>query len=114
VAALVPDGATLQMGIRGIPDAVLRRLRDKQDFGIHTEMFSDSVIDLVESGAVTNRRKAIHPGRIVTSFVNGSQRLFHFVADNPFVEFHPCDRPPPPPLSPTARRRKGLRYVYAQ
>jgi 4-hydroxybutyrate CoA-transferase len=92
VATLVPDGATLQMGIGGIPDAVLHRLRNKQDLGIHTEMFSDSVIDLVESGAVTNRRKAIHPGRLVTSFVSGSQRLFDFVADNPFVEFHPCDR----------------------
>jgi acyl-CoA hydrolase len=92
VAALVPDGATLQMGIGGIPDAVLRRLRDKQDLGIHTEMFSDGVIDLVEAGVITNRLKKVHPGRIVTSFVNGSGRLFEFVNDNPIVEFHPCDR----------------------
>jgi acyl-CoA hydrolase len=92
VSKLIPDGATLQMGIGGIPDAVLRRLHDKQDLGIHTEMFSDGVIDLVEAGVITNRLKKVHPGRIVTSFVNGSRRLFDFVHDNPLVEFHPCDR----------------------
>jgi acyl-CoA hydrolase len=92
VAALIPDGAALQMGIGGIPDAVLRRLFDKHDLGIHTEMFSDGVIDLVEAGVITNRLKAVHPGRIVTSFVSGSRRLFDFVHDNPYVEFHPCDR----------------------
>jgi acyl-CoA hydrolase len=92
VAALVDDGATLQMGIGAIPDAVLSRLHGKQDLGIHTEMFSDGIIDLVASGAVTNRLKNVHRGRIVTSFVNGSQRLYDFVHDNPFVEFHPCDR----------------------
>ncbi|MGE0444386.1 MAG: acetyl-CoA hydrolase/transferase family protein [Vicinamibacterales bacterium] len=92
VAALVDDGATLQMGIGAIPDATLRRLAHKQDLGIHTEMFSDGVIDLVESGAITNRLKQVHRGRIVTSFVLGSQRLYDFVNDNPLVEFHPCDR----------------------
>jgi acyl-CoA hydrolase len=92
VAALVEDGATLQMGIGAIPDAALRRLTDKQDLGIHTEMFSDGVVELAASGAITNRRKAVHRGRIVTSFVNGSQRVYDFVDDNPFVEFHPCDR----------------------
>jgi acyl-CoA hydrolase len=92
VAALVPDGATLQMGIGGIPDAVLRRLYDKQDLGVHTEMFSDGVIDLVQAGVITNRLKKVHPGRVVTSFVSGSRRLFDFVHDNPLVEFHPCDR----------------------
>ena len=91
-ARLVPDGATLQMGIGAIPDAVLRRLVDKHDLGIHTEMFSDGVVDLVEAGAITNRRKHVHPGRIVTSFVIGTERLYRFVHDNPFVEFHPCDR----------------------
>ena len=91
-AMLVPDGATLQMGIGAIPDAVLRRLHDKHDLGIHTEMFSDGVVDLVEAGAITNRRKHVHPGRSVTSFVIGSQRLYDYVHDNPFVEFHPCDR----------------------
>ena len=91
-ARLVPDGATLQMGIGAIPDAVLRRLRDKHDLGIHSEMFSDGVVDLVECGAITNRRKHVHPGRTVTSFVVGTERLYNFVHDNPFVEFHPCDR----------------------
>jgi acyl-CoA hydrolase len=92
VAALVGDGATLQMGIGAIPDATLRRLRGKRDLGIHTEMFSDGIVDLVEAGAITNRRKHVHAGRIVTSFVVGSDRLYRFVDDNPFVEFHPCDR----------------------
>ena len=91
ISPLVPDGATLQMGIGGIPDAVLARLFDKRDLGIHTEMFSDRVVDLVEAGVITNRRKKVHPGRITTSFVNGSKRLFDFVDDNPFVEFYPAD-----------------------
>ncbi|MFO0845265.1 MAG: acetyl-CoA hydrolase/transferase C-terminal domain-containing protein [Gemmataceae bacterium] len=92
VAGLVPDRACLQMGIGGIPDAALVRLKGKRDLGIHTEMFSDRVVDLVEAGAVTNRFKAVHPGRTVTSFVNGTRRVFDFVDDNPQVEFHPCDR----------------------
>jgi acyl-CoA hydrolase len=92
VAALIPDRACLQLGIGGIPDAVLARLKDKQDLGVHTEMFSDGLVDLVATGAVTNKYKEIHRGRIVTSFVNGTRRLFDFVEDNPLVEFHPCDR----------------------
>lgn len=92
VAALVPDGATLQTGIGAIPDAALRRLTGKHDLGIHSEMFSDGVLDLIESGAVTNALKQVHRGRTVTSFVSGSRRLYDFVHDNPFVEFHPCDR----------------------
>jgi acyl-CoA hydrolase len=92
IADLVEDGSCLQMGIGGIPDAVLGRLKNKRDLGIHSEMFSDRLVDLVEAGAVTNRFKAIHPGRIVTSFVIGTQRVFDFVNDNPCVEFHPCDR----------------------
>jgi 4-hydroxybutyrate CoA-transferase len=92
VADLIPDRACLQMGIGGIPDAVLCRLKGKRDLGIHTEMFSDGLVDLVASGAITNRFKTIHPGRIVASFVNGTRRLFDFVDDNPLVEFHPCDR----------------------
>jgi acyl-CoA hydrolase len=92
VAALVPDGATLQMGIGAIPDAALRRLTGKQDLGVHTEMFSDGIIDLARAGVITNRRKSVHAGRIVTSFVMGSERLFDFVHDNAYVEFHPCDR----------------------
>jgi acyl-CoA hydrolase len=105
-ARLVPDGATLQMGIGGIPDAILRRLFDKHDLGVHTEMFSDGVVDLVEAGVITNRRKHLHPGRIITSFVVGSQRLYDFVNDNPFVEFHPCDH-----TNDTARIRKNDHVV---
>jgi len=92
VAGLVNDGATLQMGIGAIPDAVLARLHDKRDLGIHTEMFSDGLVDLVKSGAVTNRLKKVKPGRIVTSFVSGTKKLFDFVNENPMVEFHPSDR----------------------
>jgi acyl-CoA hydrolase len=91
VAALVDDGSTLQMGIGGIPDAALARLTNKHDLGIHTEMFSDRIVDLVECGAITNRLKAVGQGRIMTSFINGSQRLFDFVDDNPAVAFYPCD-----------------------
>ncbi len=91
VANLVEDGSTLQMGIGGIPDAVLARLHHKRDLGIHTEMFSDRVVDLVESGAVTNRLKAVGTGRLITSFINGTRRLFDFVNDNPLVAFYPCD-----------------------
>ncbi|MEX1127809.1 MAG: acetyl-CoA hydrolase/transferase C-terminal domain-containing protein [Vicinamibacterales bacterium] len=105
-AKLVPDGATLQMGIGGIPDAVLRRLFDKHDLGIHTEMFSDGVVDLAQAGVITNRRKQLHPGRMITSFVLGSQRVYDFVDDNPFVEFHPCDH-----TNDTARIRRNDRVV---
>jgi len=92
IAGLVDDGATLQVGIGSIPDAVLRRLGNKHDLGVHTEMFSDGLVALHESGAITNRQKIVHPGRTITSFVAGTRRLFDFVDDNPLVEFHPCDR----------------------
>jgi len=92
IAGLVEDGSTLQLGIGAIPDAVLSRLGGKHDLGVHTEMFSDRMVDLVEAGVITNRFKKVHAGRITTSFVNGSRRLYDFVADNPTVEFHPCDR----------------------
>jgi acyl-CoA hydrolase len=92
IAGLVEDGSTLQMGIGAIPDAALLRLREKRDLGIHTEMFSDRVVELFEAGAITNRLKSVHPHRIVTSFVSGTKKLFRFVHDNPLVEFHPCDR----------------------
>ncbi len=105
-AALVSDGATLQMGIGAIPDAVLRRLSGKHDLGVHTEMFSDTVVELVEAGAITNRRKHLHPGRIITSFVVGTERLYDFVHDNPFVEFHPCDH-----TNDTARIRRNDNVV---
>jgi acyl-CoA hydrolase len=91
IAGLVEDGATLQMGIGAIPDAVLTRLMNKNDLGVHTEMFSDRVVDLYEAGVITNRKKNVKVGRIVTSFINGTRRLFDFVDDNPVVEFQPCD-----------------------
>lgn len=91
IAPLVPDGATLQMGIGAIPNAVLARLFDKHDLGVHTEMFSDRVVDLVDAGVITNLKKTVHRGRITTSFVAGSKRLYDFVDDNPFVEFYPAD-----------------------
>jgi acyl-CoA hydrolase len=92
IAKLVEDGSCLQMGIGAIPDAVLRLLGNKHDLGIHTEMFSDGVIPLIEGGVVSNRLKKVHAGRSVTSFVTGTKRLFDFVHDNQTVEFHPCDR----------------------
>lgn len=92
IADLVEDQSCLQLGIGGIPDAVLSRLQNKRDLGIHTEMFSDGVVALAEAGVITNRFKPIHPGRIVTSFAVGSRRLYDYIDDNPLVEFHPCDR----------------------
>lgn len=92
IADLVEDGSTLQMGVGAIPNAVLSRLHDKHDLGVHTEMFSDRVIELVDSGVINNRLKKIHPDRITTSFVSGTRALFDFVNDSPIVEFHPCDR----------------------
>ncbi|MCA9096824.1 MAG: acetyl-CoA hydrolase/transferase family protein [Planctomycetaceae bacterium] len=92
IAELVEDRSCLQLGIGGIPNAVLNRLGNKHDLGIHTEMFSDGVVDLTRKGVITNRFKSIHPGRTVTSFVLGSRKLYDFVDDNPLVEFHPCDR----------------------
>lgn len=92
IAELVEDGSCLQMGIGAIPDAALARLGNKRDLGVHTEMFSDGLIPLIEGGVVTNARKKVHAGRSVTSFVAGTRRLFDFVDDNQMVEFHPCDR----------------------
>lgn len=92
IAALIEDGSTLQMGIGAIPDAVLARLGNKHDLGVHTEMFSDGLVPLLESGVVNNKHKKIHRGRTTTSFVNGTKKVFDFVDDNPAVEFHPCDR----------------------
>jgi acyl-CoA hydrolase len=91
VAALVPDGATLQLGIGAIPAATALFLRDKRDLGIHTEMFTDSVVDLVEAGAITGAAKERNRGKIVTAFVMGSRRLYDFVHDNPMVEMRSVD-----------------------
>ncbi|KAJ8942764.1 hypothetical protein NQ314_009975 [Rhamnusium bicolor] len=83
---LVDDGATLQMGIGSIPDAVLAALTNHKDLGIHSEMFASGVIDLVNKGCVTNNRKTMHKGRIVGSFLIGTQALYDFVDNNPFIE----------------------------
>ncbi len=91
VAELVPDGATLQLGIGAIPAATAIALRDKHDLGIHTEMFTDPVVDLVEAGVITGARKERNRGKIVTAFVMGSRQLYDFVNDNPMVEMRPVD-----------------------
>jgi len=88
IADLIPDEATMQMGIGAIPDAVLQFLYDKKDLGIHTELFSDSVIDLVEAGVVTSARKTLHPGKIIAGFMLGTKRLYEWVHDNPLIELH--------------------------
>jgi acetyl-CoA hydrolase len=91
VAALIPDGATLQTGIGAIPDAVLSRLGSHKDLGIHTELFSDGIIDLIARGVITGERKTLHPGKVVAGFVLGTQRLYDFIHDNPVIELHPQD-----------------------
>lgn len=88
IADLIPDGATMQMGIGAIPDAVLKFLHDKRDLGVHTELFSDSVIDLVEAGVLTNTRKTLHPGKITAGFMIGTHRLYEWAHDNPLIELH--------------------------
>lgn len=88
IAELIPDGATMQLGIGAIPDAVLKYLYSKKDLGIHTELFSDGVIDLVNAGVLTNSRKTLHPGKIVAGFLMGSSRLYDWVDDNPMIELH--------------------------
>ncbi len=91
IAELIPDGATMQLGIGAIPDAVLKYLFDKKDLGIHTELFSDGVIDLVNAGVLTNARKTLHPGKIVAGFILGTTRLYEWVHDNPMIEMHPTE-----------------------
>jgi acyl-CoA hydrolase len=91
VAELVPDGATIQLGIGAIPAATALALGDKRELGVHTEMFTDSVVDLVEAGVVTGSRKERNRGKIVTAFLMGSERLYRFVHDNPMVEMRSVD-----------------------
>ncbi len=91
IAELIPDGATMQLGIGAIPDAVLGYLRDKRDLGIHTELFSDGVIDLVDQGILTGARKSIHPGKMIAGFIIGTKRLYDWVDDNPLIELHPSE-----------------------
>jgi acyl-CoA hydrolase len=90
-AELIPDGATLQLGIGAIPSAVGEALREKHDLGIHTEMFTDVVVDLVEAGVVTGARKERNRGKLVTAITLGTERLYRFIHDNPMVEMRPID-----------------------
>jgi acyl-CoA hydrolase len=89
VADLIDDGATLQLGIGGIPDAVLPFLMDRRDLGIHSELVSDNVIPLIEAGVITGNRKSYKPRKVIVGFVLGTKRLFEFVDNNPIFEFHP-------------------------
>jgi len=91
VVDLIEDGSTLQMGIGTIPDAVLYHLREKRDLGIHTEMFSDGVVDLVDEGIITNERKTINKNKIVAGFVLGTKKTFDFIDNNPIAEFRPTE-----------------------
>jgi acyl-CoA hydrolase len=91
IAGLVEDGSTLQLGIGGIPDAVLQSLGDKRDLGIHTEMISDGAIKLIDAGIITNAKKTLHPGKAIATFVFGSRQLYAYVDNNPYFELHPCD-----------------------
>jgi 4-hydroxybutyrate CoA-transferase len=88
IADLIPDGATMQLGIGAIPDAVLKYLHHKKDLGVHSELFSDGVIDLVNEGVLTNARKTLHPGKIIAGFMLGTQNLYKWADDNPLIEFH--------------------------
>jgi acyl-CoA hydrolase len=91
IAPLIPDGATMQLGIGGIPDAVLNEIEGKKDLGLHTEMVSDGAMDAIEKGIITGRRKTIHRGKAVITFALGSKRLYDFLHNNPLFEAHPCE-----------------------
>jgi acyl-CoA hydrolase len=89
VAGMIPDGATLQMGIGGIPGAVLGFLAGRKDLGIHTELFSDGVVELIRAGVINGEKKTLHPRKVIAGFALGSQALFDFLDSNPIFEFHP-------------------------
>lgn len=89
IADMIEDGSTLQMGIGAIPDSVMKYLTDKKDLGIHTEMFSDGIIELVERGVINGEKKTLHPGKIIAGFVLGTKRIYDFIDNNPVIEFHP-------------------------
>jgi 4-hydroxybutyrate CoA-transferase len=88
IAEMIPDGATMQMGIGAIPDAVLKYLYNKKDLGVHSELFSDGVMGLVDAGVITNSRKTLHPGKIVAGFILGTTKLYKWADDNPLIELH--------------------------
>lgn len=91
ISELVPNGATIQLGIGGIPNAAAVALKDKHDLGIHSELFTESMVDLIEQGIVTNSRKNIHVGKSIATFALGSKRMYDFINDNIGVEFHPVN-----------------------
>ncbi|KAB1067362.1 acetyl-CoA hydrolase/transferase family protein [Tamlana haliotis] len=91
IANLIEDRSTLQMGVGSIPNAVLSRLKNHKDLGLHTEMFSDGVIDLILDNVINGNYKGVGPGRALTTFVMGSKRLYDYIDDNPFVEMRSCD-----------------------
>ncbi|MEW6082975.1 MAG: acetyl-CoA hydrolase/transferase C-terminal domain-containing protein [Chloroflexota bacterium] len=88
IAELIPEGATMQMGIGAIPDAVLKYLHNKKDLGVHSELFSDGVIELVNAGVLTGARKSLHPGKIIAGFILGTKNLYDWADDNPLIELH--------------------------
>lgn len=91
IADLIDDGSTMQMGIGAIPDSVLNYLEDKRDLGVHTELFSDGVMKLIQDGIITNEKKTLHTGKIIAGFILGSHDLYDFVDDNPIIELHPTE-----------------------
>lgn len=91
IADLIEDGSTLQLGIGGIPDAVLSALKDRRDLGVHSEMVSDGVMEAIESGIITGARKTFHPGKVILTFILGSKKLYDFADNNPVFEAHPTD-----------------------
>jgi acyl-CoA hydrolase len=91
IATLIEDGSTLQLGIGGIPDAVLSLIKDKKDLGIHTEMISDGLMEALEQGTITGYKKTLHPGKAVCTFILGTKNLYDYVDNNPFFEAHPVN-----------------------
>ncbi|MEQ1500876.1 MAG: acetyl-CoA hydrolase/transferase C-terminal domain-containing protein [Myxococcota bacterium] len=91
IVPMIPEQATLQLGIGGVPDAVIGMLRDRDDLGVHSEMISDGVMSATERGVITGRFKTVHPRKIVTTFVLGTRALYDWVDENPGIEAHPCD-----------------------
>ena len=91
IADLIEDGSTLQVGIGAIPDAVLSNLTDKRDLGVHTEMFSDGIMGLIDGGVINGKRKTVHPGKVVASFCVGTRALYNYVDNNPIFAFYPTE-----------------------
>ncbi|MBK7106188.1 MAG: acetyl-CoA hydrolase/transferase family protein [Ignavibacteriae bacterium] len=89
IAEMIEDGSTIQMGIGAIPDSVMKNLKNHKDLGIHTEMFSDGIVELVETGVINGEKKTLHPGKIIAGFVLGTKKSFRFIDNNPIFEFHP-------------------------